>query len=81
MHICEELWSGNFQRVCRRGVTIGCIAPASSSDESLDTIQQICQQHGYQIIFGESCYRKGLYGGTLEEQVDGISMDDDRGPL
>ena len=59
-----------FPTCLQKGMTIGCIAPASSSDESLDTIQQICQQHGYQIIFGESCYRKGLYGGTLEEQVD-----------
>ena len=50
-------------------MTIGCIAPASSSDESLDAIQQICEEHGYQIIFGESCYRTGLYGGSPEEQA------------
>ena len=50
-------------------MTIGCIAPASSSDESLDAIQQICEEYGYQIIFGESCYRTGLYGGSPEGQA------------
>ena len=54
----------------KRGMTIGCIAPASSSDESLNTIQQICSEHGYNIIFGESCYRTGLYGGSPEEQAE-----------
>ena len=58
-----------YPRCLKKGMTIGCIAPASSSDESLDAIQQICEEHGYQIIFGESCYRTGLYGGSPEEQA------------
>ena len=58
-----------YPRCLKKGMTIGCIAPASSSDESLDAIQQICEEYGYQIIFGESCYRTGLYGGSPEEQA------------
>lgn len=55
-------------KVFKKGMTIGCIAPASSSDESLDAIQEICEEHGYQIIFGESCYRTGLYGAALRSR-------------
>ena len=39
-------------------------------DESLDAIQQICEEHGYRIIFGESCYRTGLYGADLRRSKE-----------
>lgn len=52
------------------GMTIACIAPASSSDEELYTIEAICAEKGYHVIFGESCYRTGLYGGTPKEQAE-----------
>lgn len=53
----------------KKGMTIGVTAPASSSGESLDTIRQICESKGYDVLFGDSCYRTGLYGGTPEEQA------------
>lgn len=52
------------------GMTIGCIAPASNSSESLEMIQQICRAKGYDVIFGESCRSKGLYGGAAEKQAE-----------
>ena len=39
-----------YPRCLKKGMTIGCIAPASSSDESLDAIQQICEEHGYHLV-------------------------------
>uniref|UniRef100_UPI002638D5F2 LD-carboxypeptidase n=1 Tax=uncultured Veillonella sp. TaxID=159268 RepID=UPI002638D5F2 len=51
------------------GMTIGIMAPASASDEDLHRIEDICNARGYNVLFGESAHRKGLYGGTPEEQA------------
>jgi muramoyltetrapeptide carboxypeptidase len=51
------------------GMTIGIMAPASASDEDLHRIEEICNLRGYKVLFGESAHRKGLYGGTPEEQA------------
>ena len=51
------------------GMTIGIMAPASASDEDLHRIEQICKAKGYKVLVGESARRKGLYGGTPEEQA------------
>ena len=51
------------------GLTIGIMAPASASDEDLHRIEEICKLRGYKVLFGESAHRKGLYGGTPEEQA------------
>ena len=45
------------------------MAPASASDEDLHRIEEICNLRGYKVLFGESAHRKGLYGGTPEEQA------------
>ena len=41
------------------GLTIGIMAPASASDEDLHRIEEICNLRGYNVLFGESAYRKG----------------------
>lgn len=51
------------------GMTIGIMAPASASDEDLHRIEEICKAKGYKVLVGESARRKGLYGGTPEEQA------------
>ena len=51
------------------GMTIGIMAPASASDEDLYRIEEICKAKGYKVLVGESASRKGLYGGTPEEQA------------
>ena len=52
------------------GLTIGIMAPASASDEDLHRIEEICNAKGYNVLLGESAHRKGLYGGTPEEQAE-----------
>lgn len=52
-----------------RGMTLGFLAPASSSEEDLQRIEAIAQERGYKAIFGRTCYGTGLYGGTPEEQA------------
>ncbi|MDU3879243.1 MAG: LD-carboxypeptidase [Veillonella sp.] len=52
------------------GMTIGIMAPASASDEDLHRIEDICNARGYNVLLGESAHRKGLYGGTPEEQAE-----------
>ena len=51
------------------GMTIGIMAPASASDEDLHKIEEICASKGYKVFWGDSVHRKGLYGGTPEEQA------------
>ena len=51
------------------GMTIGIMAPASAGDEDLHRIEEICKAKGYKVFVGESASRKGLYGGTPEEQA------------
>ena len=51
------------------GMTIGIMAPASAGDEDLHRIEEICKAKGYKVLVGESASRKGLYGGTPEEQA------------
>ena len=51
------------------GMTIGIMAPASASDVDLHRIEEICKAKGYKVLVGESASRKGLYGGTPEEQA------------
>ena len=51
------------------GMIIGIMAPASASDEDLHRIEEISNLRGYKVFFGESAHRKGLYGGTPEEQA------------
>ena len=51
------------------GMTIGIMAPASTSDEDLHKIEEICASKGYKVFWGDSVHRKGLYGGTPEEQA------------
>ena len=51
------------------GMTIGVMAPASAGDEDLHRIEEICKAKGYKVFVGESASRKGLYGGTPEEQA------------
>ena len=50
-------------------MTIGIMAPASASDEDLHKIEEICASKGYKVLWGDSVHRKGLYGGTPEEQA------------
>ena len=57
-------------RKLHKGMTIGFLAPASSSDESLESIETICHHYGYKPFFGPSCRAKGLYGGAPEDQQD-----------
>ncbi len=52
------------------GMTLGFLAPASSTDEDLEKIAHLAKARGYDSIFGRTCYGKGLYGGTAEEQAD-----------
>lgn len=51
------------------GMTLGFLAPASSTKESLERIEKIATQRGYKVLFAPSCYRQGLYGGTPQEQA------------
>lgn len=51
------------------GMTLGFLAPASSTEEALERMAEIAASHGYKSLFAPSCYRKGLYGGTPEEQA------------
>ena len=51
------------------GMTIGVMAPASASDEDLHKIEEICTSKEYKVLWGDSVHRKGLYGGTPEEQA------------
>ena len=53
----------------KAGMTLGFVAPASASSESLGTIELLCQAHGYGVVFGDSCYQSGLYGGSPQEQA------------
>lgn len=51
------------------GMTLAFTAPASAAQEDLDQLENIAVQRGYKAIFGASCYRQGLYGGSPEEQA------------
>ncbi|WP_296002498.1 LD-carboxypeptidase, partial [uncultured Veillonella sp.] len=51
------------------GMTIGVMAPASASDEDLHKIEEICNSKGYKVLWSDSVHRKGIYGGTPEEQA------------
>lgn len=51
------------------GMTLAFTAPASATEENLDALAALVEKRGYKAVFGASCYRHGLYGGTPEEQA------------
>lgn len=51
------------------GMTIGFTVPASATLESLDALQAQVTAWGCKAVFGESCFRRGEYGGTAVEQA------------
>lgn len=51
------------------GMTLGFTAPASAAQEDLAHLERLAKARGYEVLFGPSCYRQGLYGGTPEEQA------------
>lgn len=51
------------------GMTLAFTAPASATEENLDALKALVEARGYKAVFGASCYRHGLYGGTPEEQA------------
>lgn len=51
------------------GMTLGFMAPASAAQEDLAHLERLAKARGYEVLFGDSCYRQGLYGGTPEEQA------------
>lgn len=51
------------------GMTLAFTAPASATEENLEALEALVKEHGYKSVFGASCYRHGLYGGTPEEQA------------
>ena len=51
------------------GMTVAFTAPASASDEDMDALRALVEAAGYRVVFGESCFRRGEYGGTPEEQA------------
>lgn len=51
------------------GMTLAFMAPASATEENLDALKALVAARGYKAVFGASCYRHGLYGGTPEEQA------------
>lgn len=51
------------------GMTLAFTAPASATEENLEALEALVKERGYKAVFGPSCYRHGLYGGTPEEQA------------
>ncbi|WP_251443573.1 S66 peptidase family protein [Veillonella intestinalis] len=51
------------------GMTLGFTAPASAAKEDLTKLEVIAKERGYDVLFGSSCFREGLYGGSPEEQA------------
>lgn len=55
------------------GMTIAFTAPASASEEDMDALRALVEVAGYRAVFGESCFRRGEYGGTPEEQANELN--------
>ncbi len=54
----------------RNGGTVAFTAPASAHKEDLGALRSLWENEGYKVVFGDSCYRQGMYGGTPEEQAE-----------
>lgn len=52
------------------GMTLGFLAPASSTKEDLQWITTVCESRGYHAVFAPSAYETGEYGGTPQAQCD-----------
>lgn len=64
----ERAWC--LPHVLRKGSTVAFTAPASTATEDLELLRQLWQAAGYEVIFGDTCYRKGEYGGTPRQQAE-----------
>lgn len=53
----------------QKGMTLGFLAPASSSSEDIKHIEHVAHDCGYKAVFASSCTSKGLYGGEPDEQA------------
>lgn len=63
-----------YPRPLQKGMTIAFTAPASATNaEEIEVLRNLWQKEGYAVIFGDSCKRRGLYGGTPEEQAEELN--------
>lgn len=60
-----------YPHVLQKGMTIAFTAPASAADSGdVEKLRTLWEQAGYRVVFGETCTRHGLYGGTPQEQAE-----------
>lgn len=66
-------------RKMHKGMRIAFVAPASASSENLQDLLAIGKERGYEVVFGPSASRQGLYGGSEDElvqELNGLFADD-----
>lgn len=53
----------------KKGMKIAFTAPASATEEGLEALAELWESLDYRTMFGSSCSKRGLFGGTPEEQA------------